>query len=82
MWPSISAYIPITLLMPFTYPFTVYGYRCASGDSGVVPEVRPHGCMGMGAREVRLLVDVGIPDFFHPRHSPWIVVHVGLLSML
>ena len=31
-------HIPITLLMPLTYCFTVYGYFRASGASGVVPE--------------------------------------------
>ena len=37
MWPYIIAYIPITLLMPSTYSFTIYGYLCASGASGFMP---------------------------------------------
>ena len=38
MWSYMIAYIPITLLMPPTYSFTVYGYFRASGTSGVMPE--------------------------------------------
>ena len=38
MWSCMIDYIPITLLMPPTYSFTVYGYLCALGASGVMPE--------------------------------------------
>ena len=38
MWPYLLVHIFITLLMPPTYSFTVYGCFCASGTSGVLPE--------------------------------------------
>ena len=38
MWPYMIVHIPITLLMPPTNSFTVYGYFRASGTSGVVLE--------------------------------------------
>ena len=40
----VIAYIPITLLMPPTYSFTLYGYFCASGASRVVPEGHMGAC--------------------------------------
>ena len=50
----------------------VYGYHCASGDSGVVPEGHMVAWEWVLEIEVRLLVDVDIPDFFHPHHSPYV----------
>ena len=38
MWPYMIDHIPITLLMPPTFSFTVYGYFRALGASGVMPE--------------------------------------------